>query len=55
MVDMRDLNGVMESVHFKIEDLLHLPSFLCSGEFMCKIDLKDAYQTVPIAKNQGFI
>ena len=47
---MRDLNNFIEPVHFKMEDLSHLPSVLRRGDFMCKIDLKDAYQTIPIAK-----
>ena len=50
VVDMRDLNNFIEPVHFKMEDLSHLPSVLRRGDFMCKIDLKDAYQTFPIAK-----
>ena len=56
VVDMRDLNRFIEPVHFKIEDLSYLPSILWRGDFMHKIDLQDAYQTIPIAKkNQGFI
>ena len=50
VVDMRDLNNFIEPVHFKMEDLSHLPSVLRRGDFMCKMDLKDAYQTIPIAK-----
>ena len=50
VVDMKDLNNFIEPVHFKMEDLSHLPSVLRRGDFMCKIDLKDAYQTIPIAK-----
>ena len=50
VVDMRDLNNFIEPVHFKMEDLSHLPSVLWRGDFMCKIDLKDVYQTIPIAK-----
>ena len=50
VVDMRDLNNFIEPVHFKMEDLSHLPSLLRRGDFICKIDLKDAYQTIPIAK-----
>ena len=50
MVDMRDLNNFIEPVHFKMEDLSHLTSVLQRGDFMCKIDLKDACQTIPIAK-----
>ena len=48
--DMRDLNSFIELVHFKMEDLSYLPSILWRGHFMCKIDLQDAYQTIPIAK-----
>ena len=54
-VDMRDLNSFIEPVHFKMKDLSHLPSVLRRGDFMCKIDLQDAYQTILIAKNQGLI
>ena len=50
VVDMRDLNNFIEPVHFKMEDFSHLPSVLWRGDFMCKIDLKDAYQTIQIAK-----
>ena len=50
VVDMRDLNSFIEPVHFKMEDLSYLPSTLQRGDFMCNIDLQDAYQTIPIAK-----
>ena len=47
---MRDLNSFIKPVYFKIEDLSHLSSILRSGDFICKIDLKNAYQTIPIVK-----
>ena len=47
---MRDLNSFIEPVHFKLEDLSYLPSILQRGNFMCKIDLQDAYQTILIGK-----
>ena len=50
VVDTRDLNSFIEAVHFKMEDLLYLPSVLRRGDIMCKRDLQDAYQTIPIAK-----
>ena len=50
VVDMSDLNSFIEPVHFKMEDLSYLPSVLQREDFMCKIDLQDAYQTIPIAK-----
>ena len=33
VVDLRDLNGFIEQVHFKMEDLLHLPSIFQRGAF----------------------
>ena len=50
MVDMRDLNSFINPVRFNMEHLSHLPSILRRRDFLCKIDLKDAYQTIPIAK-----
>ena len=50
VVDMRDLNSFIEPAHFKMEDLSYLPSILWRGDFMCKMDLQDTYQTIPIAK-----
>ena len=50
MVDMRDLNSFIEPIHFKMENLSYLPSILHRGDFMCKIDLHDTYQTILIAR-----
>ena len=33
-----------------MEDLIQLPSVLWKGDFLCKIDLQDAYQSIPVAK-----
>ena len=50
VVDIRNLNSFIEPVHFKMEDLSCLPSVLWRGDFLCKIDLQDAYETIPVAK-----
>ena len=54
VVDTRDLNNFIEPVHFKMEDLSHLPSVLWRGDFMCKIDLKTCIKPFQLQKNQGF-
>ena len=36
VVDMRDLNNFIEPVHFKMEDLSHLPSLLRRGDFIAR-------------------
>ena len=33
-----------------MEDLTHVPSVLQKGDFLCKIDLQDAYLLIPVAK-----
>ena len=33
-----------------MEDLTQLPSILQKGDFLCKIDLQDAFLTIPVAK-----
>ena len=40
VVDMRDLNNFIEPVHFKMEDLSHLPSLLRRGGFYVQDRLK---------------
>ena len=50
MIDLRQLNQFVKTVPFKMEDLTQLPSVLQKGDFLCKIDLQDAYLTIPVAK-----
>ena len=51
IIDLRYLNSFLEPPHFKMEGLYMLPSIISLGWFMVKIDLKDAYLTIPIAQN----
>ncbi len=37
--------------HFKMDGLFMLKGLLSQGDFVAKIDLKDAYFTIPIAKS----
>ena len=50
VIDLRQLNQFVKKVPFKMEDLTQLPSVLQKGDFLCKIDLQDAYLSIPVAK-----
>ena len=49
IIDLRFLNTYLEPPHFKMEGLYMLPVILKQDWFMAKIDLKDAYLTIPVA------
>jgi len=48
-IDLRFLNTYLQPPHFKMEGLYMLPVILKQGWYMAKIDLKDAYLTIPVA------
>ena len=50
VIDMRVLNEFMEYIPFRIEDISLLKSVLKQGDFMTKLDLRNAYLTVPVDK-----
>ena len=50
VIDLRQLNQFVKKVPFKMEDLTQIPSVLQKGDFLCKIDLQDAYLLIPVAK-----
>ena len=50
VIDLRQLNQFVKKVPFKMEDLTQIPSVLQKGDFLCKIDLQDAYLSIPVAK-----
>ena len=50
IIDLRYLNSCMVPPHFKMEGLFMLPSMVSQGWLMAKLDLKDAYLTIPIAQ-----
>ena len=51
VVDLRILNSFLPYHHFKMEGIHSLRDLLQPGDYMTKIDLKDAYLTVPIAQD----
>ena len=48
VINLKMLNQFIEYQHFKMEGIPMLKDLLKPGDFLTKIDLKDAYLTVPI-------
>ena len=48
VINLSSLNAFVRHHHFKMEDLKVVADILRPQDFMCKIDLKDAYFAVPI-------
>ena len=49
-LNLRELNSFIPYHHFKMESLKNLKDLLKQWDLMCKLDLKDAYFTVPLGK-----
>ena len=47
VINLKNLNSIIPYLHFKMERLNLLKDLLREKDFMCKIDLKDAYLCVP--------
>ena len=48
ILNLKALNQFVIHEHFKMEDIRCVEDLLNEGEFMCKLDLKDAYLSIPI-------
>ena len=48
VVNLRYLNQFIPYQHFKMEGLLCLRKLLQEGDYMCKLDMKDPYFSVPL-------
>lgn len=49
ILNLKDLNVFIHKDHFKMEDLRTALNILKEGDFMCRLDLKEAYLMIPIA------
>ena len=52
VINLKKLNSFINAPHFKMEGIHTLKSLLQKGDWLVKIDLKDAYFSVPISKKQ---
>ena len=48
ILNLKALNRYVKQEHFKMEDIRCVKDLLKQGGYMCKVDLKDAYLTIPI-------
>ena len=56
VINLSRFNNYVEYCHFKMEDLNAVADLLRPGDFMCKLDLKFAYFSVPLhRRSQKFI
>lgn len=51
VINLKELNERLHIPHFKMEGLLTVKDLLTPGAFMAKLDLKDAYFSIPIDEN----
>lgn len=50
VINLKNLNNHVPYKHFKMEGLQLISHMLRKGDFMCKLDLKDAYFCLPLHK-----
>ena len=50
VINLKKLNAFIPNEYFKMEGLHCLKFLLEQTDFLCKIDLKDAYFTIPLSK-----
>ena len=52
IINLKALNRFIPHVHFKMEGIQSLRELILPGDFMIKLDLKDAYFSIPIHTTQ---
>ena len=50
VINLKELNTFMPDQHLKMEGLDLLKEILEQGDYLCNLDLKDAYFIVPLSK-----
>ena len=51
IINLKELNRYVISPHFKMENISNLKDVILPRDWMCKIDLKDAYLSVPMHRS----
>ena len=50
VINLKNLNSFVDAPHFKMEGIHTLKSLVLEGDWLVKVDLKDAYFSVPISQ-----
>ena len=50
VINLKNLNSFINAPHFKMEGIHTLKSLLRKGDWLVKVDLKDAYFSIPISR-----
>ena len=48
VINLKPLNRFVTAQHFKMESIRTVRGLIQKGDFMCKLDLKDAYLSIPV-------
>lgn len=51
IINLKELNKLIDPKHFKMEDIRSARDLIGKNDYMCTLDLKDAYYLVPVKKN----
>ena len=49
ILNVKKLNTFLKCPHFKMDDIRSVCNLVREGDFLCKVDLKDAFLSVPVA------
>ena len=52
IINLKGLNEYINTPHFKMESIASVKDILLPGDYLAKIDLKDAYLGIPMHKSQ---
>ena len=52
VINLKNLNRFVTPHHFKMESIRTVKGVMQKGDWLCKLDLKDAYLTIPIHQSQ---
>ena len=50
VINLKEINAYIPYCHLKMEGLQNLKYMLEKGDYICKLELKDAYLSVPLEK-----